>query len=383
MAAWTAIGNFVLDQLYSYQDVNELKENAIYIKEAVWDGSSDVIAVAATKKLYLDGGGNTYIYESAADILSIFAGGTEKIKCNHGAALISLLNPVAIPSTDKLYLDGGNDTYIYESAADVVKMYIGGVETIGFSNNYFAVDGTVEFTNGQVDILDDYSGNLLEVTNNLGSGANVGIYGRCDSGIGIEGRGSAGSWDFYANGAGGNYGPFTGGHETLIKRDIAKDLKQGMIVSSNGKVKKREGSISSTMPMIELSNIKNDANIFGVFSTIQEDDWVYRDKIKKIKLKRKEYEYEDRWYDVGENETIANANALGEGRVLVTNKNGEVNNGDLITSSDIAGYGQKQDDDLFHSYTVAKATEDVDWSKIKDNIEGYKYYLIACTYHCG
>ncbi len=37
------------------------------------------------------------------------------------------------------------------------------------------------------------------------------------------------------------------------------------------------------------------------------------------------------------------------------NSNGNIENGDYITSSDYLGYGEQQDDDLLHNYTVAKA----------------------------
>jgi hypothetical protein len=47
----------------------------------------------------------------------------------------------------------------------------------------------------------------------------------------------------------------------------------------------------------------------------------------------------------------------------------------------------KQDDDLMHSYTAAKVTQSVDWSKVKDTVtfEGktYKKVLISVTYHAG
>jgi hypothetical protein len=81
------------------------------------------------------------------------------------------------------------------------------------------------------------------------------------------------------------------------------------------------------------------------------------------------------------------ANAIGEGKVWVTNIGGNIENGDYITSSNIAGYGMLQDDDILHNYTVAKCTQTVDWSTVTDTIEHegttYKKYLIACTYHCG
>ena len=46
----------------------------------------------------------------------------------------------------------------------------------------------------------------------------------------------------------------------------------------------------------------------------------------------------------------------------VSDANGTIEAGDLITSSAILGYGQKQSDDLLRSYTVAKSTMDCDFS---------------------
>ena len=49
----------------------------------------------------------------------------------------------------------------------------------------------------------------------------------------------------------------------------------------------------------------------------------------------------------------------------------------------------KQDDDILHSYTVAKITEDMDFtdsSRVKDvvvNGNNIKICLVGCTYHCG
>jgi hypothetical protein len=57
-------------------------------------------------------------------------------------------------------------------------------------------------------------------------------------------------------------------------------------------------------------------------------------------------------------------NAVGEGGIWVCNKNGNFENGDYITSSTVTGYGQKQNDDLLHNYTVAKITTDCDFTEI-------------------
>ena len=39
-----------------------------------------------------------------------------------------------------------------------------------------------------------------------------------------------------------------------------------------------------------------------------------------------------------------------------------------FSTSIIAGYGALQSDDLLHSYTVAKCTQDIDWDAIENNI---------------
>ena len=47
----------------------------------------------------------------------------------------------------------------------------------------------------------------------------------------------------------------------------------------------------------------------------------------------------------------------------------------------------KQDDDLLHNYTVAKITQDEDFTSEPINVMldgvNYKMKLVGCTYHCG
>lgn len=87
------------------------------------------LEVDATQKIYLDEGGNTYIQESAADILDIYVGGLNMIKLTEAATdKVEILGAdLEIDATKKLYLDGGGNTYIQESAADTVSYVVGGV----------------------------------------------------------------------------------------------------------------------------------------------------------------------------------------------------------------------------------------------------------------
>ena len=72
---------------------------------------------------------------------------------------------------------------------------------------------------------------------------------------------------------------------------------------------------------------------------------------------------------------------------MVCNVNGNLENGDYITTSAIEGLGMKQDDDLLHNYTVAKITQDENFTSettdITHNGQIYKMKLVGCTYHCG
>ena len=55
-------------------------------------------------------------------------------------------------------------------------------------------------------------------------------------------------------------------------------------------------------------------------------------------------------------------NSVGEGAMWVVNTADALESGDYITTSNVAGYGTKQDDDILHNYTVAKITMDCDFN---------------------
>jgi hypothetical protein len=177
-------------------------------------------------------------------------------------------------------------------------------------------------------------------------------------------------WGFYAYN--GGYGPFTGGHEVILPGNFPADAKPGMIVSVTGENRKRirenKTSVHSNLPTVALAKRPNDKNVFGVF-------------VREAPLSQKH------WYEKRDGERFATVNALGEGKVLVTNVNGNIECGDYITTSAIQGYGQKQDDDILRNYTLGKAIETVDWDEVTETVEFegrlYKVYLIGVVYTSG
>ncbi len=189
-------------------------------------------------------------------------------------------------------------------------------------------------------------------------------------GRGVYGKGT--DYDFYAGGANTNYGPFTGAHEVKLCDAFPTDVRRGMIVSVTGQTAMRydaeELYISSTMPTVRLADAPYDKCVLGAF-------------LRESSLP------EDHWYAPTNAERFATVNALGEGRIWVCDMNGEIEAGDYITTSWVPGYGQRQDDDLLRSCTVAKAIETVDWPSVTETVEfggqTYRVYLVAVVYVSG
>ena len=166
-----------------------------------------------------------------------------------------------------------------------------------------------------------------------------------------------------------NSSNFTAGHISqnlnILNETLETEWKQGMIVISNGQIlNPKETDVNNAWPVVELSRQRQDKRAIGVFTKTTGNAHLQ---------------------GLSTSGLIINYNSIGEGRILVTDTNGDIENGDYICSSYRAGYGEKQNDDLFHNYTVAKATESCNWSLNGQTTPGvsFKSYLLACTYHSG
>jgi len=183
---------------------------------------------------------------------------------------------------------------------------------------------------------------------------------------------------------------FTGQHRLKTGKQVEfyRD-KIGLIVVSLGKYENLDSinkiEINEALPIVEISSKIKQKNVIGVISDSEEID---SDK---------------RAYVIGsfgtafekqptEEDTRLMINSIGEGGIWVTNVNGNLENGDYITTCEIPGYGMKQDSEFLHNYTVAKITCDCDFNLESPiyiceefEYEGimYKRAFVGCTYHCG
>jgi hypothetical protein len=121
-------------------------------------------------------------------------------------------------------------------------------------------------------------------------------------------------------------------------------------------------TIEDAVPVVQFSRIKKDKRVFGVLGAPN------RNTNNKERLI---------------------VNSIGEGAICVSNTNGNIENGDYIQSSDLLGYGEKQDDDFLHNYTITKSTIDCNFEldspyyQCHEIENGVRVAFIACTYHCG
>lgn len=205
--------------------------------------------------------------------------------------------------------------------------------------------------------------------------------------------GVANGYDFYADGAGTNYGPFTGTHDAVIRPADVNGLILGDIVCDVECVSRRD--ISNTLFRVEPCGGQQKRSALGVICAIH--DWS-EDRV--IAALQTDLEVTDtEFMDANGNShiqkkvtpvrsadyaTLKNAgykllavNAVGEGQINVCGQNGNIAAGDLIVVSSKRGKGMKQDDDIVRSYTVARAREACTFQNPADE------KTIACIYVSG
>jgi hypothetical protein len=148
--------------------------------------------------------------------------------------------------------------------------------------------------------------------------------------------------------ADGGYLSFTGAHESF---SIFTENDIGLIVSSTGKyitdlkedIYVNGKNINDACPVTEISSADKDKKVFGVIGNI-----VYHPEIEDDNGNK----YKKGCY----------INSIGEGCVWICNKNGNIENGDYITTSSVAGYGQKQNEEMLCNFTMGKITQDCDFN---------------------
>ena len=199
-------------------------------------------------------------------------------------------------------------------------------------------------------------------------------------------------------------------------------MSQGLVVSANknayttlnGPLRNGSQAINSSesLPIVSLSSTENDQSVFGIVDHVENSGTERVQDRGGIIIRNTK--------TLGDDRVIVNS--VGEGALWVVNTGGSIVSGDLLTTSNVPGYVQRQDDDIFRSYTVAKITMDCDFNPpdipvqvVTTDVEGrllwkdsnkmekvykiryldadgletsesnavHKAAYVGCTYHCG
>ena len=189
---------------------------------------------------------------------------------------------------------------------------------------------------------------------------------------------------YISNGNSNNPLDFTGQHRTFIKDVPFSQVGnlEGLIVSSDqNKYIKISGGIETgsnaimineSLPVVSLSNVVTDKKCFGVISA-SEDPEERSDAYGSFVTP----------FEKEKGDTRVFINSVGEGAIWVVNTNGSLESGDYITTSNVAGYGQKQESDSLKNYTVAKITMDCDFEPATQPVQQILRSNVVETYYLG
>jgi len=148
-----------------------------------------------------------------------------------------------------------------------------------------------------------------------------------------------------------SYNAFTGSHYTWHEGTIEK----GTLVSMTGQNKHlNDNEKSEVLYGVEVTKQINSPKVLGSYLSILEPE-----------------------------QALSNTNpalvmAVGNGEVWVADKGANIEAGDYLISSDVAGHAQKMNSDFALNYVVARAAEDIDWSTVTEtSADGVKHKMIT------
>ena len=121
------------------------------------------VQVTSTNKLKFGGSTSTdsdsYIQESSADVLDVYVGAVKLLSLTEAGGGAS--DKVAIPALTPLYLDGGGNSYIAETAGDTVKIVTGGSNSLTVTAATTTVLGDLVISGDDLSMATNTSGAAL------------------------------------------------------------------------------------------------------------------------------------------------------------------------------------------------------------------------------
>jgi hypothetical protein len=182
---------------------------------------------------------------------------------------------------------------------------------------------------------------------------------------------------------------FTAQHRCVYTTDVKSDSGlqtdvSGLVVVATGEYCGLDGAVGpiamdEAIPVVALARDERDPRAFGVVQAFEP-----MADVREFRLGNMVFEAPRR----AEERRVV-VNVLGEGAIWVTDANGPLKNGDLLTTSALPGLAMRQGSDALHSWSVAKVTCDCDFSESEGLPSswfgvpvpaGARRALVGCTY---
>lgn len=145
-----------------------------------------------------------------------------------------------------------------------------------------------------------------------------------------------------------HFGPFTGSHLAESKTDVP----EGYIVSLSGDISYLNETSTEPVYGVKVSSTANDASVLGVYLSRIQDD-------------------------VNDHMAIA---AVGNGDMWVIDNGRNIEQGDLLITSDVAGHAMVDNGKFGTLNVIARAAQKINWSEENQTIDGKKHKRISVLF---
>lgn len=339
-------------------------------KSLTWDGTDlsviggSINTSVAGARISINQSANNKIqaYDLSSNLICEIGGGTGVVYATSSSTLQSTIQGYATGYFSGVYGSHISSSGISNSSASGVRGYASGTTS---RHGVFAEATVYESVYGE--------SVTYGATNHGVRGKNLNGAGSGSATAGIVG--GANGYDFYADGAGINYGPFTGSHDGLMPNNFV--CEPGNIVVDVACIARKNWS--NTLFEVAQSSQANQANVVGVVALVNGPLSMFSPSalISDQMTENNDPIMIPLYDQIKDQYTLVAINAVGEGQMYVCGQNGNISNGDYICTSDTPGKGMKQTSNVLSNTTVAKARENVTF----DFPEQIKQ--VACFYVSG
>jgi len=290
--------------------------------------------------------------------LGVGSSPTDLVIKNGGSVGIGTTTPVTTLAVDGTFsVTGTSDTGFWISEISGLTTFLG-LNSTGSTYNPLSLRSHSQTqlylaTSGNVGIgTTGFSGQKLQVQ--VASAVPLALDRTGNDGVLIDFyQGTSAEGSISVSGSTVSYNAFTGSHYATTNESIEK----GLLVQFTGANEYlNEKTESEIIYGVTKTSTENSSKVLGAMLSLQEPSQAHSNTNPYLVM------------------------AVGNGVVWVVDNGENLEPGDYLVSSSVAGYAQKDTGEYPISHIIARVAEPVDWSSVSDTVGGIKRALVSVTY---